>query len=878
MKKKYARPLFVFPVIVLLLFGFNTTRCFGQCAGQDGSMTICEIPDPVDQNIDLFSILGGNPDPGGDWSDDDGAYIFIGNPANGMVNIWNLNFGGIFHFTYTINDPNCSDNSATVTLIVGGYAGVDNFSANACENDNHVNLFQFIGSNPNPHLYGEWSDDSNTNALAGNIFDATIPGPGVYMFTYTVPAVGPCASKSVEVKLTVNELPYPGLPTDIGICGIEELSNFTNVDLQDYLSGEDPHGIWTESPVTSELSGPNDTFIDVENIFNINGYGTYPFAYTVPASHPVCAPQTAVIQVIIKRIIDFTGTNITVNPLCEDEVGSTDLILNFENLPGLDDVPNYNYVIHYQITGPVSFSGEDQISPASPSFSLDDDFVPTPGVYTITITDISTLIGTDDLVCAIVWDLSTDFEIKNVPDLDNATLTIPDICQGENATATISNATDLEDGTYTITYIISGANIGSNTIDINVQNGTADFDLDSLVLSDIGSTTVVITSISDEFCDNTADLGTTFEVNPLPNPDDFTLTIENVCFGDPILISLDNLVDLDHFELTYSISGANSISNQTVELTTVNNSAEFTLPANLFSSPGTNIFHIDHIINLETGCESDATNTQDFEIYALPDPPQAETQEFCEIEDATVADLIPNGTDYLWYENETDTSSLPETTLLTQRTYWVVQVDDNGCISEKTPVSVIINHVPPLTLIPDGANFCGADHPTIADLSANTNQFNAYEITWYDSDGNLLDENTPLVEGSVYFGYTSDSITNCETSQALEVTISLTDCGNDPDDYDFFIPDAFSPNGDGLNDTFRIKNIQYIFPDYQFEIYNRYGKLLFKGGINHPEWDGRTSEGSAISGGVVPNGVYFYIIKFNKNDKPPQQGRLFLNR
>jgi gliding motility-associated-like protein len=95
---------------------------------------------------------------------------------------------------------------------------------------------------------------------------------------------------------------------------------------------------------------------------------------------------------------------------------------------------------------------------------------------------------------------------------------------------------------------------------------------------------------------------------------------------------------------------------------------------------------------------------------------------------------------------------------------------------------------------------------------------------------------------------------------------------------DFFIPDGFSPNGDAVNDTFRIPNIEFIYPDYSLEIYNRYGSLMFTANKNKAEWDGKNSDSNMNLDGIAPNGIYFYIINFNKGNKSPKQGRLYLNR
>ena len=155
-----------------------------------------------------------------------------------------INQSGVFTYTYTISNSNCTDTSSTLTLIIGGYAGEDNFSANACENDISVNLFQFISSNPNPHLNGTWVDVSNTGALINNIYDATVQGVGTYTFTYNVPSQNTCAMSTVSVELTVHPLPTPAGVVEYEVCGLDEIANHTNVDLNSYISASSSNGYW----------------------------------------------------------------------------------------------------------------------------------------------------------------------------------------------------------------------------------------------------------------------------------------------------------------------------------------------------------------------------------------------------------------------------------------------------------------------------------------------------------------------------------------------------------------------------------------------------------------------------------------------------------
>jgi gliding motility-associated-like protein len=77
-----------------------------------------------------------------------------------------------------------------------------------------------------------------------------------------------------------------------------------------------------------------------------------------------------------------------------------------------------------------------------------------------------------------------------------------------------------------------------------------------------------------------------------------------------------------------------------------------------------------------------------------------------------------------------------------------------------------------------------------------------------------------------------------------------------------FVPTAFTPNGDGLNDLFRpiavgIKKFEY------FRVYNRWGQLVFSTSINGQGWDGK------ISGRPQSTNTFVWIVKgIDYLDKP----------
>ncbi len=87
-----------------------------------------------------------------------------------------------------------------------------------------------------------------------------------------------------------------------------------------------------------------------------------------------------------------------------------------------------------------------------------------------------------------------------------------------------------------------------------------------------------------------------------------------------------------------------------------------------------------------------------------------------------------------------------------------------------------------------------------------------------------------------------------------------------------------SANGDGINDTFRIKGLRDVFLNYKLDVYNRWGKLIWTGSNNTPEWNGIADQGVIISNDESTNGTYFYSLELNDADYPtPLYGYLFLN-
>ena len=91
------------------------------------------------------------------------------------------------------------------------------------------------------------------------------------------------------------------------------------------------------------------------------------------------------------------------------------------------------------------------------------------------------------------------------------------------------------------------------------------------------------------------------------------------------------------------------------------------------------------------------------------------------------------------------------------------------------------------------------------------------------------------------------------------------------------IYNAVSANNDGMNDGFFIDGLRDVFTNFELLIFNRWGKHLWTGNNNKPDWDGYVSEG--VGSKQAPEGTYFYILYLNDPDyTEPLTGYLYLTR
>ena len=214
----------------------------------------------------------------------------------------------------------------------------------------------------------------------------------------------------------------------------------------------------------------------------------------------------------------------------------------------------------------------------------------------------------------------------------------------------------------------------------------------------------------------------------------------------------------------------------------------------------------------------------------------------------------------------------------------------------------------------------GNGNGIVQEILENNNQFSSSISLWFTPSFNILDTkltcNKGLTKGFFNFSDYSTTVLNNPNDtfigfyETIEDAISASNAINNPTDYtanttpkEIFIrienqhcyaltsfllqtkncpPTIYnyvSDNNDGANDTFFIDGLRDVFTKFELEIYNRWGKLIWTGNNNSPDWDGFATKGLRIDNSNVPEGTYYYILNLNDDDYPePFTGWLYYRK
>jgi len=304
-----------------------------------------------------------------------------------------------------------------------------------------------------------------------------------------------------------------------------------------------------------------------------------------------------------------------------------------------------------------------------------------------------------------------------------------------------------------------------------------------------------------------------------------TISDETICQGEQFIIS-DIITDAD---VNYSWSPVNNVGDPDLanNIFTPTETTTYTLSAARGNCIVSESFTINVIQPAVVTIDEDVTICEDMEVVLNADA------------------NVPGS--FIWNPGGVTGPTFSTGPLNMTTTYTVTFIDDDNCNS--VDQSVTVNVVGGVTV------------DLSVDPMGEINQGNQVTIT---SETDPIDNNT--YEWST--GATTSVITETVLNIPMETySVTVTDdfgCTDEASisisviEPEIDIPNAFTPDGDGVNDNFGLVikggNVDVL----DFRIYNRWGdKIHEKTGLDH-EWDG------TIDGKIAPSDVYAYIVSYRK--------------
>lgn len=312
--------------------------------------------------------------------------------------------------------------------------------------------------------------------------------------------------------------------------------------------------------------------------------------------------------------------------------------------------------------------------------------------------------------------------------------------------------------------------------------------------------------------------------------------------GPPTLVS----------NATTSASTCSNVANGSINLTVVGGVGAYSFE---WSPSSANTEDLNNVLfGAYTVTVTDATGCELVATYSIGTLVNIDADAGTDI-NLCVGDSITlngaGGGSYQWSPSETlsnPNSANPIANPIVTTTY-ILTVDIGGCVDADS-VTVTMYDIPTV----DAGN--DVTIPTGGTIGLNANGVvTGWTYTWAPvetlNDPNVTNPQATPIESTTYYVTVTDEngCTNVD-SVIVEVVPGIR------------FPDGISPNGDGINDTWIIDNIE-LFEDAIVEIYNRWGQMLWQSAPGYPiPWDGR------YDGNELPVGTYYYVIRSDNFEQP----------
>ncbi len=349
-----------------------------------------------------------------------------------------------------------------------------------------------------------------------------------------------------------------------------------------------------------------------------------------------------------------------------------------------------------------------------------------------------------------------------------------------------------------------------------------------------GTYQVVLTVISSEGCSKTVKKDLVIDPNPRASFKSY-----NVCPGDTI-----HFTDLSTIAYTNLDQWLWNFGGQGQGPTGLQN------PSFVYDGPG--VYPVNMQVVSDKGCGHNALRT--VTVYDYPPLPELTEDTVCFSSPAYLIAAANSNVKVKWYTDLTVekpfyngyayvTDPLPS-----NRTFFVTTTSIYGCESERYPITGYVASDQDLIISPS---------KTLVELPVGTVEFtpvSSIELTawtWDFGDDNVSDLEVPVHEyvtpGRYTVTLTAIDKNGCELVATTVIEVKKI--------VNAFMPSAFTPNGDGYNDEYKIGN--YNLREFQIKIFSRWGTVVYEANEPTFKWNGKNANGAD-----VPEGVYVYVVRY----------------
>jgi len=445
------------------------------------------------------------------------------------------------------------------------------------------------------------------------------------------------------------------------------------------------------------------------------------------------------------------------------------------------------------------------------------------GTYTIQYMYTSTVIGCKDSASRIitVWPSPTAKWGAGLPSCEKNNLVFTD-SSAANFSNIVSWAWDFGDGT--VSSKTSGAVFNK------IFDTTKTYTVSLNVTTDSGCVSVLNTQL--------------VKVNPLPKP---AFSLPSICLpdGNGTFTNSSSIIDGSEANFTYAWNFGDP-----------NNSAGSTSkdPTHKYSAVGP--VNVKLIVTTNNNCIDSLTQVLNT-IYPQPkaaftiSPDSICMGDVINFTDQSVGITSPINK-WVWDLGQSDASSVqnPNKRFRDSGIFTIKLFGFNGqnCVSDTISKTVTSFPYPHLKLGPDFKILEGGTaliRPAF--VFGNNLTYKWKPALYLNSDTAAVPRSTPLGDVTYILELTGQG--GCMVTDDVFIKLLLA-----PE-----VPNAFSPNGDGINDNWEIKYLE-SYPGATIDVYNRYGQAVFKSVGYDKAWSG------LYNGSPLPIGTYYYIIN-------PKNGR-----